>query len=455
MAVKASDKTSPRSQNLFNSVFRFLSLPTPSPSSTPDYYEWRTQFMRSRLYLLAWVGLICNLSFIVWTLTLRILPENIGPSGHFVILGIQVLNVAIFIACILFLRFFFNKHYIGYFLLVPSLSTILSSQVIVGLGGIYSPAFVAWVLIFLGNATLVPVRWQLHLTLQIASFLGYFAIIRAFGEDIAHVLTITLGDRAIPSTIIFLLLIWVCIMENLSVFLYERLQKSEFMARSQLNKAYQELTFQKERSEQLLLNILPQSIAERLKDRSLIVDSFADVTVLFADIVGFTQLSAQIPPSQLVELLNQIFSRFDRLAEGKHLEKIKTIGDAYMVVAGLPLPLTNHAEAIAEMALGMREEVNRFNHESASTLQIRIGISSGPVVAGVIGIKKFAYDLWGDTVNTASRMESHGLPNCIQVSETTYAHLKGKYEFQLREGIDIKGKGTMTTYLLQGKHHKQ
>jgi adenylate cyclase len=214
----------------------------------------------------------------------------------------------------------------------------------------------------------------------------------------------------------------------------------------------QQLQAEKEKSERLLLSILPQPVAEQLKQtQSTIADSFAEATVLFADIVNFTQLASDRSPIEVVSLLNQIFSAFDRLAEHHKLEKIKTIGDAYMVVGGLPTLRPDHAEAIAEMALDMQKEITHFNHETGETFSIRIGVSTGPVVAGVIGTKKFIYDLWGDTVNMASRMESQGIPNAIQVTEDTYTCLKGKYQFEERGIIQVKGKGEMMTYLLQGR----
>lgn len=212
------------------------------------------------------------------------------------------------------------------------------------------------------------------------------------------------------------------------------------------------LRYQQEQTEKLLLNILPQPIAERLRrEESTIADIFKEATVLFADIVGFTELSANIPPVELVEMLNEIFSTFDALTEEHGLEKIKTIGDAYMVVGGLPIPRKDHAHAIAEMALDMKIQIDRFNREAGQNVQLRVGINTGPVIAGVIGIKKFIYDLWGDTVNTASRMESHGLAGQIQVTTTTYELLRDKYHFQKRGNIPIKGKGEMTTYLLTGR----
>ncbi|MEQ9235015.1 adenylate/guanylate cyclase domain-containing protein [Coleofasciculus sp. E2-BRE-01] len=204
-----------------------------------------------------------------------------------------------------------------------------------------------------------------------------------------------------------------------------------------------------ERSEELLLNILPAPIVERLKkEKTAIAEQFADVTILFADIVGFTPLSAKISPTEMVNLLNEIFSVFDQLTEQHGLEKIKTIGDAYMVVGGLPVYKANHAQAVAQMALDMRDAIARFQESYGEQLQIRIGVNRGSVVAGVIGTKKFIYDLWGDAVNVASRMESLSLPGKIQVTEATYTCLKEQYRFEQRGKIAVKGKGEMTTYWL-------
>ncbi|GAB4303702.1 MAG: adenylate/guanylate cyclase domain-containing protein [Oscillatoriaceae cyanobacterium] len=207
----------------------------------------------------------------------------------------------------------------------------------------------------------------------------------------------------------------------------------------------------KEQSERLLLNILPQVVAEHLKNHhEIIADSFEDVTVLFADIVNFTALSARIPAPQMVQLLNLIFSTFDGLAEKYALEKIKTIGDAYMAVGGVPLVTENHAESIADMALEMLQEIKNFYQDDGQPFSLRIGINTGPAVAGVIGTKKFIYDLWGDTVNVASRMESQGEPGKIQVTAATYERLKSKYILEKRGTISVKGKGEMITYWLNG-----
>ncbi len=221
----------------------------------------------------------------------------------------------------------------------------------------------------------------------------------------------------------------------------------------ELDQISKQLEAEKQKSEKLLLNILPKSIAERLKtENKAIADGFESVTVLFSDIVGFTNLSTHFPPETLVQLLNELFSIFDDLTESHDLEKIKTIGDAYMVAGGLPEPQEYHTEAIADLALEMKQGLARFNEEHHMAFDLRVGIHTGPAVAGVIGINKFVYDIWGDTVNTASRMESHGIPGQIQVSQQTYEHLKSKYVFQERGVIEVKGKGEMRTYLLQGKH---
>ncbi len=225
---------------------------------------------------------------------------------------------------------------------------------------------------------------------------------------------------------------------------------------SDTERAEERLAEEHARSERLLLNILPGVISERLKnaplgsaDREAIADGFAEVTVVFADIVGFTELSQTLDPASLVKMLNRIFSAFDDLAGRYGLEKIKTIGDCYMVASGLPSARPDHAQAAARMALGMRAALDAVNKEEGYTLRIRIGLHSGPVVAGVIGKSKFIYDLWGDTVNTASRMESSGIPDEIQVTRATYDRLKDEFDLEPRGTIKVKGKGDMETFMLR------
>ena len=217
-------------------------------------------------------------------------------------------------------------------------------------------------------------------------------------------------------------------------------------------KSENQLDAERKKNEALLYNIFPKAIANQLREKDgIIAEGFSESSILFADIVGFTKLSENLEPGKVVHLLNEIFTSFDRLIEKKPLEKIKTIGDAYMVASGIPQPNTSHAFAIADLALEMRESLRKWNQENDQNLDIRIGINSGHVVAGVIGLKKFVYDVWGDAVNTASRMESHGIPGKIQVSQFTYLYLKEGYIFEDRGSIEIKGKGKMQTYLLVGK----
>jgi class 3 adenylate cyclase len=218
------------------------------------------------------------------------------------------------------------------------------------------------------------------------------------------------------------------------------------------DKAQAALEREQARSEALLLNILPAPIAERLKAGSqTIADGYAEATILFADLVGFTRMSSSISPEQVVAMLNRLFSRFDELSGRFGIEKIKTIGDAYMACAGVPVARPDHAEAIADMALAMQDAIREHNSEFGSNLQIRIGINSGPVVAGVIGLRKFIYDLWGDTVNLASRMESNGVPGRIQVSAATWERLRERYDFEARGDIEVKGIGRVQAYLLNGR----
>lgn len=205
------------------------------------------------------------------------------------------------------------------------------------------------------------------------------------------------------------------------------------------------------KSDKLLLNILPESVADRLKKgEETISDGYLEATVLFADIVGFTSLSEELIPVELVAYLNRVFSCFDDLVKIHGLEKIKTIGDGYMVAGGVPEQRLDHADAIASLALDMMKVFQRDNNEISRGLQLRIGIDSGSLVAGVIGKQKFAYDMWGSTVTTASRMESHGSPGMIQVTGSIYQRLKGRYQFQYRGLIEVRGIGQMETWFLTG-----
>ncbi|HEX4264909.1 MAG TPA: adenylate/guanylate cyclase domain-containing protein [Verrucomicrobiae bacterium] len=209
------------------------------------------------------------------------------------------------------------------------------------------------------------------------------------------------------------------------------------------------LQVEREKSERLLRNMLPKAIAERMKKGELnIAEQHADATLLIADLVGFTTLTSSVDPVQVVSLLNEIFSAFDVLTEKRGLEKIKIIGDAYMAAGGIHSHQSDHAEAIAELAIAFQDQVARFNEQYSTGFRIRIGIHTGPLVAGVIGRKTFAYDVWGDTVNTACRLESTGKGGAIQISESTHQHLKDKYTFGPSHVVELKDHGTMPAYWL-------
>jgi class 3 adenylate cyclase len=232
----------------------------------------------------------------------------------------------------------------------------------------------------------------------------------------------------------------------------KRLRDLERLRLLQLQDEHRLLEIEQEKSERLLLNILPTAIASRLKQgERTIAERFAGVTVLFADVVDFVSFANRTEPETLVTLLNDMFSRFDQLAGRHGLEKIKTIGDSYLVVGGLPERRDDHAEAVARMALEMLEALKEFNAHWKMGLRLRIGLNSGPVVAGVIGRQKFSYDLWGSTVNLASRMQSSGVPDCIQISAATHVLLEGKFRLTPRGTVLCKGIGDVRTYLLDGE----
>ena len=206
------------------------------------------------------------------------------------------------------------------------------------------------------------------------------------------------------------------------------------------------------RADALLLNILPHRVADLLKARhQRIAEQIEATTILFADVVDFTPMSARLQPAEVVDLLDEVFTGFDDLADRYGLEKIKTIGDCYMVAAGVPVPRDDHAHAAADMALAMCEMADRLQRDDGTSLQLRIGLNSGPVVAGVIGRKRFIYDLWGDVVNTASRMESHGAPGRIQITAATHALIRHAFECVPRGPVEVKGKGEVEAWFLLGR----
>ncbi|MEA5465584.1 adenylate/guanylate cyclase domain-containing protein [Leptothoe sp. PORK10 BA2] len=407
------------------------------------YDQWRHQFMQRRMRLGILFGLLYLVTFLPLD-TLQYLTTGRNPFDLLWILT-NLVRIALLLVCLRLIRHnvYQPRHIIAVFLLASWSISLLHRfhETYVGLASntpIAEPDLFSWALSFITQATLIPVGWPLHLISQLGVLVYYLVVNPLLGLQV-----VTPGLHAAS---LLLNIFWICCICNCSVYFYEKLSRENFTTNRQLLEA-------QEKSERLLLNILPGPIAEQLKQSSdIIAESFAEVTVLFADIVNFTQMTETRSAKNVVNFLNQVFSRFDQLAERHGLEKIKTIGDAYMVVAGLPQPQENHVGAVAAMAVEMQATLAEFNAQTGQNIALRIGIHTGPVVAGVIGLKKFAYDLWGDTVNTASRMESHGVPNGIQISEATYERLKNcgdRYGFHPRGPIVIKGKGTMLTYLLE------
>jgi class 3 adenylate cyclase len=278
-----------------------------------------------------------------------------------------------------------------------------------------------------------------------------FATLLIILSSFALIIAIAVSNTTMMATSVcigvifnFMFIMW------FSAYYFERSARTIFLQKQIIKRELQ-------RSEDLLLNILPSSIAERLKHNpGTIADGFNSVTILFADLVNFTALAQNISPVKLVEVLDEIFSGFDALVEKYNLEKIKTIGDAYMAIGGAPLLDSNHTFSVLDLALGMQKMMkDNFGAEllleGTQSLTLRIGIASGPVVAGIIGKKKFSYDVWGDSVNTASRMESHGIPGEIQVTQEIYESVADCYEFEDRGEIEIKGKGKMQVWLLKSR----
>lgn len=300
-------------------------------------------------------------------------------------------------------------------------------------------------------ASSVMVLWAIHVPLAALALLGLRRAIPWLVAFAVEVLGLALLDPLLsrhPAQLPIGFVVTFFVLNILGVTIATFVMLGYFV--EQRDRARVALEVEQQRSQRLLLNVLPAPIAERLKaDPGVIAEHFGSVSVLFADLVGFTERTEVMPPDQLVALLDRIFSTFDREADKEGVEKIKTIGDAYMLAGGLPDPRPDHLEATVRAALAMRAHIAEIAAEPGMAwLAVRIGIDSGPAVAGVIGRRKFIYDLWGDTVNTASRMESHGLPGEIQVTERVAAALATTHSLRRRGTIPIKGKGPMTTYFV-------
>jgi adenylate cyclase len=387
------------------------------PTDTPD------EALRKEILVLS-SGLITTLA-VVWVATYWVLGLHIAATIPFAYQVVSIVNLAIFAK---------TKRYRIFRLCELGLSLLLPFFLQLSLGGfVPSSGVILWsftaplgALLFYGRREAAP--WFVAFALAVALAGALDPVLANKTTEIPRAITIlffALNCLGVTGTCYVLL----------QYFVHERERYAAALA------------VERERSERLLLNVLPKPIAERLKaGEGLIADGASEVGVLFADIAGFTPMAESMPPEDVVRLLDEIFSTFDRLAAEYHLEKIKTIGDAYMVASGLLESDPQHAENLARMALAMRDEIAR-----RATLALRIGIDIGPVVAGVIGRSKFIYDLWGDTVNTASRMESHGLPSAIHVTERAKDRLSRSFVLRDRGEIDIKGKGCMHTYLLMSE----
>jgi len=268
---------------------------------------------------------------------------------------------------------------------------------------------------------------------------------------------LSLNETRLPASLVSVLFAAnISAVTLLSFFVLRYFVNQNELIKKKLKREQELLAAEREKSEKLLLNILPPAVAKRLKDgEEVIANEYNEVTILFADLVEFTGISQQISPARLVENLNKIFTHFDNLVEEYGLEKIKTIGDSYMVASGLTGDEHSHTLQMAELALTMISDIGKFSLDGKNMCEIRIGIHTGPVVAGVIGSKKFSYDIWGDAVNTASRMESFGEAGKIQISEKFYGYVKDDYECQYRGQNEVKGKGMMNLYFLIGRKHSE
>jgi guanylate cyclase len=378
----------------------------------------------------------------VWVITYALLGLWLSaaiPFAYQVASGISLLTFARTRRFIIFRRSQLVLSLLLPFLLQWSLGGFEASSAVC-LWGVTSPL---GALLFLGARQSLP--WFAAFAGLVAVSAGIDPVLSEHAADVPHGIVVAffaLNILGVATTAYALLQYFVGARERALTLLAEQ---------------HEALELEQAKSERLLLNVLPEPVAARLKDRDgVIADSFPAVTVLFADLVGFTPLSERLSATALVSLLDRIFACWDELAARHGVEKIKTIGDAYMVAGGIPQPRPDHAEAIASMALEMQPGMERCAAAAGHRLQARIGIDTGPVVAGVIGQAKFSYDLWGDPVNTASRMESHAEPGTIQVTERAAEALRpAGFELEKRGIIEIKGKGPMTSYLLRGRPGEQ
>ena len=388
-----------------------------------------TEELRLQQTLVVAAGVIMGGGGVVWGIFLLVFNETLSSLIPFGYAAATVLNVALFRVTHRYRLFRFN--HLALSLLLPFLGMI-------SLGGYReSGAMVIWSLVAPMGAMLFTSRRE-----AMGWFVGFIAVV-TLGAALEPVLRD--GNNLSVWAIFVLYVMNIGTPFTLAIILLRHFLTQKEAAMEMLHQ-------EQEKSERLLLNVLPKEIAKILKERDgTIADHFESVSVLFADVVGFTSLSARLPPREMVDLLNEVFSFFDTLADKYDLEKIRTIGDSYMIASGVPVPRADHAHALAEMALDMVSHVGQHRRGHDVKLQFRLGMNSGPAVAGVIGRRKFHYDLWGDAINTASRMEFHGVPGKIQIAGTTYDLIKDDFVCVPRGLVEVKGKGQMETWFLEGR----
>ena len=374
-------------------------------------------------------GIMMSGGGVVWGIFLFAFDDTLPsliPFGYTVATG---LNVALLRITRRYRLFRFNQ--LAFSLFLPFL-------VMISLGGYQeSGAIVIWSLVAPMGAMLFTGRRE-----AIGWFVGFIAVV-TLGAALEPILR---DGNNLPVWAIFVLYV----MNIGTPFTLAIVLLRHFL--TQKDAAMEMLHQEQEKSERLLLNVLPKEIVPILKGNdTTVADQFESVSVLFADVVGFTSLSARLPPREMVDLLNEVFSFFDTLADKYGLEKIRTIGDNYMIASGVPVPRADHAHALAGMALEKMSHVGQHRSDHDVKLQFRLGMNAGPAVAGVIGRRKFHYDLWGDAVNIASRMESHGVPGKIQIARPTYDLIKDDFVCVPRGLVEVKGKGRMETWFLEGR----
>lgn len=382
-----------------------------------------------------------TLTTVLWVLIYALLGRTFSTTLPFAFQLLLVGNMLLYTRTGNFV--FFRNSQLGLFLFLPFVAQWAAGNFITASG------LVLW-------ALLAPVGALL--CIGISQSVGWFiawVVLTALSGAMDYYLADPLIAPKTPVdthiSVVFFALNFIAVSSAIYLLLRYAIQEKRKIQKS-LEETYHRLQEEQERAEKLLLNILPGPVAERLKNSNQpIADGFADVTVMFADIVNFTQVASALSPAQVFSMLNDVFSAFDELADRYRLEKIKTIGDAYMVAGGLEDGHVGYAEAIADMALAMRDALRNNFYVNAQPLEIRIGIGTGPIVAGVVGKKKFIYDLWGDTVNIASRLTSECTPGFIQCDATTYRRLAPQFNFDAPQLVQLKGKGDVEVYRLIGR----